>query len=119
MTIFDQIIHRHCNINKICITNQSIIDLCSKQSLNGAQFLNGTCVAAVKNCFYLKLSTSRRTSRNSNTSCIQNIFIRIITDFILLTLLKTLLDRGVNNPPADSLSITYHLFVANFEYSFS
>ena len=39
-------------------------------------------------------------------------------DLILMNLLKILLDFCVNKP-LDSLSIAYHFFVANFEFSLS
>ena len=29
VTILDQIVHKHCNINKICLNNIGIIDFCS------------------------------------------------------------------------------------------
>ena len=74
------------------------------QYLNGAQFLNATCVATISGCFTfffnsrISIRISRSSSCNSNISCDgkythQNNH----KDLILLTWLKTFLDLCVNN----------------------
>ena len=72
VTILDQIVHKHLNINKICIINKSVIDSCSTIFKWCTIFKCYLCSCS-ELVFSLRLSTGNRTSRDSNSSCNSNI----------------------------------------------
>ena len=105
VTAFNQIVHRHCNVKKICFYN-NIINFCSTVLKRCTIFKCYLC-SCIKCliCSNRIITWSCNSSCNGNTSCNQNICVKI-------NLLKNWLGFHVNNHPC--FTVYYRpFFVAN------